>query len=161
MACKFGFAPYWFFVLFDFFGIFPRSLGNGAALARSSPAVHSGAWREVPRAPAASRENCNESRACGGGTGLAPARRKSARPGALQGPWGSCGYFSFLGSVVESRARTRQAGKTRGGETWVFQSGCCLGVGRLNPKCRGREMEIRFLKGKLSLYQGVKPLNKA
>lgn len=43
---------------FDFFGIFPRSLGSGAG----APAVHSGA-----PPPAASRENFSESWARGGG----------------------------------------------------------------------------------------------
>lgn len=154
VACKFGFAPYWFFVLFDFFGIFPRSLGSGAALARSSPAVHSGAWREVPRAPAASRENCDESRARGGGT-----ESSSGSAGSRHGParcrdrGEAAATLAFLGRSW-SHGRELDSGRDPGRRNLGFSI-------RLLPRCYEIKSKMqRTWNGNTFFKRKIEPLSR-
>lgn len=80
VACKFGFAPYWFFVLFDFFGIFPRSLGSGAALARSRPQCTLGPGERCRASPRPRGKNEMNLALLGEG-GASGSRPAGSRPG--------------------------------------------------------------------------------
>lgn len=71
------------------------------------PAVHSGARRADPRAPAASRENSDESWVLGAGRGPSTRSAGSWPGGGLQGEWGGCGCVRFLWVAVCSDTAVR------------------------------------------------------